>query len=176
MFSFYLKLEQRQTVFKSGKKAGTESTTPRYVAIAQAGYFQHLEALRGRFGNVVMYFKEVKDGADKSTAERNLQCTYKGVKGGVNFTSAFFHDIQHNKMMFASGEPNDNAKLKSGKPNPFCDCKNDGYLFIVTPDLKTIEILIIPNGRALIVGYRKKLADGQFDDELKQIRNAAKPM
>ena len=175
MFSFYLKLEQRTKVFKSGK-IGKDT---RYIAISQAGYFKHIEAMRGKGGDVVMHLKGVENGAPKSTAEINLQCSYNDGKiknGSLNFSSLFFENIHPDKVMFANGEPNDNAKLKDGKPNPFYDCKNDGYLFIVTPDLKTVEILIIPNSRVLIVGYRKKLADGQFDEVLQQIRNASKPM
>ncbi|MDR1120473.1 MAG: hypothetical protein LBM08_06105 [Dysgonamonadaceae bacterium] len=59
-------------------------------------------------------------------------------------------------------------------PNPFYENRTDGYLFIVAPDMKTIEILVISNGSALIRGYAAMLADGQLDEALEQMRNEAK--
>lgn len=65
-------------------------------------------------------------------------------------------------------------KLKGGKANPFFDNRMDGYLFIISPDRNTIEILIVPQGRQLIRGYAAKLADGQLNEALNELRESAK--
>jgi hypothetical protein len=175
MFSSYLKLERSQSI----KKDGTESKTPRYAVTSQAGYFKPLESLKNAKGEIVMYCQRNDKCNPNSTAETRLQC-----KDSVNFSSIYL-DLE---TMIGYGEPPQEKMLKPGKkkkkdgsvtpidrPNPFYENRSDGYLFIVAPDEKTIEILIVPNGRALIRGYAAKLADGQLNDALEQVRSEAKP-
>ena len=63
-----------------------------------------------------------------------------------------------------------NAKMKNGEPNPMLPFADDGFLFISTPDFTAIEILIITNGRYLIQGYLKMLANGAYNEALKAMR------
>ena len=167
MFSCYLKLERRQ----STKKDGTESKTPRYIAVAQAGYFKPLQSIKNAKNEIVMYYQRNDKCNKKSTAETRLQC-----KGSVNFSSVYLENLKIGETLIGHGEPPQTKELKGGKSNPFFENKADGYLFIITPDLNTIEIIIVPNGRYLIQGIAKQLADGQFDEALKQMRDTAKPM
>ena len=65
MFSCYLKLERRQ----STKKDGTETTTPRYIVTAQAGYFKPLQAIKNAKNEIVMYYQRNDKCNKNSTAE-----------------------------------------------------------------------------------------------------------
>jgi hypothetical protein len=165
MFSYYMKLERRQ----STKKDGTESKTPRYVVTAQAGYFKPLKEIKGKNGEIVMYYQRNDKCNPNSKSETRLQC-----KGSVNFSSVYLEGLKHGETLIGHGEPPQTAKLKGDKSNPFFDNRTDGYLFILSPDLNTIEILIIPQGRQLIRGYALQLADGQLNEALEQIRKQAK--
>jgi hypothetical protein len=168
MFSCYLKMERHQSI----RKDGTESKTPRYVVTASAGYFQPLEAMKGKDGRIAMFCQRNDKCNPKSTSETRLQC-----KGSINFSSIYFLNLRNGETLIGYGEPPKQRELKAGKgtkPNPFYNNKEDGYLFIVSPDQKTIEILIIPGGRMLIQGYAAKLADGRLNEGINEMRKAAK--
>jgi len=174
MFSCYIKMERRQ----STKKDGSKSKTPRYIATAQAGYFKPLQAIKNAKDEIIMYYQRNDKCNKNSTAETRLQC-----KGSINFSSIYFDNLKIGEMLIGSGEPPQTKELKDSKKgskaNPFFESKNDGYLFILSPDAnlpETIEILIVPNSRNLIQGIAKQLADGQFNEALSQIRNTAKPI
>ena len=167
MFDCYLKMERRQTT----KKDGTESGTPRYVVTEQAGYFKPLEAIKNAQNEIVMYHQRNDKCNKKSTAETRLQC-----KGSINFSSVYLQNLKIGETLIGCGEPPQAKELKGGKQNPFYDNRADGYLFIIAPDYKTIEILIVGKSRYLIQGIAKQLSDGQFDEALKQMRDMAKPV
>ena len=167
MFSCYLKMERRQ----STRKDGTESKTPRYVATTQAGYFKPLQSIKNAKNEIVMYCQRNDKCNKNSTAETRLQC-----KGSVNFSSVYLENLKIGETLIGHGEPPQTEHFKNGKQNPFFDSRVDGYLFVIAPDLQTIEIIIVPNGRYLIQGVAKQLADGQFNEALKQMRDTAKPM
>ena len=167
MFSCYLKMERRQSL----KKDGTESKTPRYIVTAQAGYFKPLQAITNAKNEIVMYYQRNEKCNPNSTAETRLQC-----KGSVNFSSVYLENLKIGETLIGYGEPPQTAELggKKKQQNPFFDNRADGYLFAVSPDLTTIEILIVPQGRQLIRGYAAKLADGQLNEALNELRKAAK--
>ena len=165
MFSCYLKMERRQTL----KKDGTESKTPRYEVTAQAGYFKPLNEIRNAKNEIVMYYQRNEKCNPNSTAETRLQC-----KGSINFSSVYLENLKIGETLIGYGEPPQVKELKGGKQNPFSDNRADGYLFVISPDLKTIEILIVPQGRQLIRGYAQKLADGQLNEALNELRKSAK--
>jgi hypothetical protein len=172
-------MERRQSI----KKDGTETGTPRYVVTAQAGNFKPLKAIKNAKNEMVMYYQRNDKCNPNSTAETRLQC-----KGSVNFSSIYLLDLKIGETLIGHGEPPEGKTLKPLKkkkkdgsttlverPNPFYESRIDGYLFLITPDYKTIEILVVPNGRLLIRGYAAKLADGQFNEALEQIRKSAFP-
>jgi len=165
MFSCYLKLQQRQSI----KKDGTVSKTPRYVVTAQAGYFKPLEAIKNAKNEIVMYYQRNDKCNPNSKSETRLQC-----KDSINFSSVYFDNLKIGEMLIGYGEPPQTKELKGDKQNTFYDNRADGYLFIIAPDLKTIEILIVPNGRQLIRGYAQKLSDGQLNEALNELRKLAK--
>jgi len=180
MYSCYLEMERRQ----STKKDGTESKTPRYVVTEQAGYFKPLRLIKNAKDEIIMYLQRNDKCNPNSKAEIRLQCQLKGY-GSLNFSSVYLENLKIGEMMIGYGEPDTKEIFtkkdkKTGKeieyPNPFYDNREDGYLFLIAPDYKTIEILIVPNSRYLIQGVAKQLADGQFNEALKQMRDTAKPM
>ena len=165
MFSCYLKMERRQ----STKKDGSESKTPRYVVTAQAGYFKPLQAIKNAKNEIVMYYQRNDKCNPNSKSETRLQC-----KGSVNFSSVYLDSLKIGETLIGSGEPPQAKELKGGKENPFFDNRSDGYLFLIAPDEKTIEILIVPQGRQLIRGYAGMLADGRLNEALNELRKSAK--
>jgi len=174
MFSCYVKLERRQSI----KKDGAISKTPRYVVTVKAGYFKPLTAIKNADGEIVMYYQSNKDCNQNSKSETRLQC-----KGSINFSSVYLDGLKIGEMLIGYGEPQRGKMLKPQKgkggkmierENPFFENQEDGYLFLISPDEKTIEILIVPQGRMLIQGYAKMLADGKLNEVLNTLRKSAK--
>ena len=178
MFSCYLKLERSQSL----KKDGTESKTPRYVITTQAGYFKPLQSIKNPKGEIVMFWQRNEKCNPNSKSETRLQCQLKGY-GSLNFSSVYLENMKIGEMLIGYGEPDSKETLskkdkKTGKVkeahNPFYENRADGYLFIIVPDEKTIEILVVPQGRQLIRGYVQKLADRQLNEALNELRKSAK--
>jgi len=171
-------MERRQ----STKKDGSESTTPRYMVTVQAGYFKPLQAIKNVKNEIIMYIPRNDKCNSKSKAEIRLQCQLKGY-GSLNFSSVYLDNLKIGEMIIGYGEPDTkeiftkkdkNTGKEIERPNPFYDNRADGYLFIIAPDYKTIEILIVPNGRQLIKGYAKMLSDGVLNEALNELRKSAK--
>jgi hypothetical protein len=158
-------LTRRQTI----KKDGSESITPRYVVTATAGYYKPLQEIKNAKNEIVMYYQRNDKCNPNSTAETRLQC-----KGSVNFSSIYTINLTHGEQIIGYGEPPQSQELKGGKNNPFFENRNDGYLFIISPDLNTIEILIVPKSRQLIMGYAAQLEDGKLNEALNKLRQSAK--
>jgi hypothetical protein len=162
----YILFERRQSI----KADGTESKTPRYVAMSKAGYFRPLlqSMMSKKSGEIVLYYQRNDKCNPNSTAETRLQCM-----GAINFSSVYFVKSKAGEPFIGYGEPPRSKMLKGNKQNPFYDNREDGYLFIISPDMKTIEILVIPQGRLLVCGYAEKLANGLFDEALNELRKSA---
>ena len=119
-----------------------------------------------------MFNNPNKDCNPKSKAETRLQCQCKG--SSINFSSIYLESLKIGETLIGYGEPPQTKKLKGDKENSFFDNRMDGYLFIISPDFQTIEILVIPQGRQLVRGYAQKLADGQLNEALYEVRKSAK--
>ncbi len=184
-FTAYIRLEQLPDEVKkrNGGKAGAK--IPRFDVTATAGYYKPLEALQNAKGMVVVYLNDTRgiiDSSDTRRADRFLmgkQTTIgndgKRANDSVNISSVYLLDTAaESSFMYGYGNPNGNRLLKSGNLNPFHCNKNDGYLFIVTPDWQQIEWLVIPNGLCTILGNAKALADGVYTEALQTMRAAAK--
>ncbi|MHC1774014.1 MAG: hypothetical protein AB9834_01250 [Lentimicrobium sp.] len=91
----------------------------------------------------------------------------------LNFTSIYIEDIDCPGIGY--GYPNANRLLSNGSINPLFQFRNDGYLFLLNRDYSEIELLVIPDGRNLISSYYQKMIDRGFDDEVRELRNQAKP-
>ena len=91
---------------------------------------------------------------------------------GLNLSSIYIDDIDFPEIGY--GYPNPKRILNNGTANPLFEFRNDGYLFLLNKDYSEIELLIIPDGRNLIGSYYQRLIDGDFDEEVKQLREEAK--
>ncbi len=93
--------------------------------------------------------------------------------GSLNFSSIYIDDLDCPEIGY--GYPNAKRLLKNRSENPLFQFRNDGYLFLINKEYSEIELLVIPDGRSLINSYYQKMIDGGFDDEIRELRNQAKP-
>ncbi len=103
--------------------------------------------------------------------------------GAINVSSIFYLNLEtKGGVVFGYGEPNDKPLLESKdkagnfNQNPMIPYKIDGYLFITDPTYSVFEILIVPDGRLLLLELCRSLANGQFDEALNKMRATAKPI
>ena len=92
---------------------------------------------------------------------------------GVNLSSIYIDDIDCPEIGY--GYPNAKRLLSNSSQNPLFPFRNDGYLFIIDKDYSEIELIVIPDGRNLISSYYQKMIDGDFDNDVRILRNEAKP-
>lgn len=174
IFSAYLKLEQLPDEVKSRNKIKVGAKVPRFDLTRLAGYYKPLESLKNKKGQIILYLNETRgiiDSPDQRRADRFLMG-----KDSLNFSSVYLLDCSTNGGGFAGyGNPN-RAKTysKDKKPNPFLEVKNDGFLFLIAPDWRSVEVLIIPDGYNTILGNAKAMADGVYNEALQTMRAAAK--
>lgn len=112
--------------------------------------------------------REIVKASSKRLAEWALS------NGKLNLSSIYFEDIDFPE--YGYGYPNANRLLSNGTANPLFPFRNDCYLFLTNPDLTTIEVLVIANGRNLAGAYYQRLIDGEIDSDLEQLRAQAKPL
>ena len=154
----------------------TGKKTPKYTIVTQAGYYPPMEQLKGRDGLVSMNLMEkLKEG--ENVPSMRLQA-----KGSYNFTGLKEY-FQDGKLSgFAYGYPDPRPTYSSmNKPNPFFECKQDGYLFLIQADQSdptntiptSIELIVLENAKVLISAYCKQLVMGGFDEALLQLRKQA---
>jgi len=170
IFSTYLRMEQLTDEVKKAHKIKLGAKVPRYDVVAIAGYYRSLEAIKNTKGQIIFYLNETRgviDSPDQRRADRFLMG-----KNSLNFSSIFL--LNNTNSIIGYGTPNE-AKTygKDKQPNPFFDCKNDGYLFIISSDWRFIEVLVIPNGKYTILGNAQQMADGVFNEALQTMRTAA---
>lgn len=153
--------------------------TPKYTITAQAGYYPPMEQLKGRDGLISMNLMEKLKEGDNVPSMR-LQA-----KGSYNFTGLKEY-FQDGKLSgYAYGYPDPRPTYSSqNKPNPFFDCKQDGYLFLIQADQSdptntiptSIELVVLENAKMLISVFCKQLTMGGFDEVLEQLREQAQPL
>ena len=147
--------------------------TPKYTITAQAGYYPPMEHLKGRDGQVSMNLMEkLKEG--ENVPSMRLQA-----KGSLNFTGLKEYFLDGKLSGYGYGYPDPRPIYSSkNKQNPFFDCRQDGYLFLVEADQSdptstiptAIELIVLEGAKVLISAYCKQLVMGGFDDVLEQLR------
>ena len=105
-------------------------------------------------------------------ADGNRLADFSLTNGGQNLSSVYIDD---DFPEVGYGTPNAKRFLKDGTPNPQYPFRNYAYIFLMNHDLSEIEILIIKDGRNLIHNYYERFIDGDFNEEIKNLRKAAKP-
>jgi hypothetical protein len=176
----YLRFEQLPEYKNVTRKDVTEPRKqPRYDLTAIAGYWEALDRLKNfkeqLFFNLIPTDKNEYRKQDGTTPEYYLQCTPAKSKS-INISGIRFQYADGKETAFASGEPSGQEKLKGGVINPTYSQRNDGFLFLFSKDMQTLEILIIENGRLLIDSYRKQLSIGGLDEVLVMLRKQAKTL
>ncbi len=154
--------------------------TPKYVIVAQAGYYPPMEKLRSRNGLISMYLTEkLKEGA-------NVPSMRLQAKDSLNFTGLKEYFIDGRLSGFAYGYSlTDKTYSSKKKENPFYEYRDDGYLFIIHQDKNAdavpeqirptvIELIVLDGAKVLISSYCKQLMMGGFDETLKSLREQAK--
>ena len=150
--------------------------TPKYTITKQAGYYEPMESLKGRDGQISMYLMEkLKDG--EQVPAMRLQA-----KSSLNFTGLKDYFVDGKISGYAFGYPDEKPTYSSKKKtNPFFKYKNDGFLFIVHIDKDdkkgiiplSFELIVLEDNKVLIASYCKQLIMGGFNDELKILREQA---
>ena len=135
-----------------------------------AGSYKGLTKFVNHKGQLFFYKTPCRDFVNTDT-KRLSEWSLTG--NGLNFSSIYIDDLDFSEIGY--GYPNANRLLSNGNPNPLFDFRNDGYLFLMNKDYSEIELLIIPDGRNLISSYYQKMIDGDFDDEVRELRQQAKP-
>lgn len=147
--------------------------TPKYTITAQAGYYPPMEQLRGRDGQISMNLMEKLKEGDNVPSMR-LQ-----TKNSLNFTGLKDYFQDGRLSGFAYGYPLDKPTYsKDGKPNPFFDYKQDGFLFLIEQEGQdptnltptSIELVVLEGAKVLISAYCKQLVMGGFDVALQALR------
>jgi len=154
--------------------------TPKYVITAEAGYYPPMEQLKGRDGKVSMFLMDkLKEGA-------NVPSMRLQAKNSLNFTGLKDYFVDGKLSGYAYGYPLADATYsKDGKPNPFFEYKEDGFLFLVGQDEKAateqdkirpsyFELVVLEGAKVLVSSYCKSLLMGGFDDTLELLREQAK--
>ena len=154
----------------------TGKVTPKYTITAQAGYYPPMEQLKGRDGLISMNLMEkLKEG--ENVPSMRLQA-----KGSLNFTGLKEFFIDGKLSGYAYGYPDPRPTYSSkNKANPFFDCRQDGYLFLIQADQSdptntiptSIELIVLESAKVLISAYCKQLTMGGFDEVLEQLRKQA---
>lgn len=174
----YLCLKQLPE-YKNVTRKGTTSPRrqPRFDLVSMIGYWAVLDRLKNHRGqiffNLIPTDKNQYRKQDGTTPEYYLQFTPPKSKS-VNFSGIRFLYQDGKETTFASGEPSDKPKLKGGVVNPMYEQRADGFLFIFSPDMQTLEVLIVTDGRSMIDAYRKQLSIGGLNELLGELRRQAK--
>lgn len=106
-------------------------------------------------------------------ANSKRRATYVLGDGKQNLSSLFFEYAD--LPQFAYGYCNGKERLNDGTPNPAMPYKHDGLLFVCDWQKQVIEVLIIQDGKPLIENLYNLLIDGEFREELGQLRQLANP-
>ena len=172
----YIKLQQLTDEVKRANKIKVGAKVPRLDCSAMAGYYEGLNCLTSTKGQLKFYLLQTR-GLINSNDQRRAGFFLMG-DHSINFSSVFMQSFDNSdqSVCYGFGEPNKNPTLKNGLSNPMLPFADDGFLFISNPGFTELEILIITNGRYLIQGYLKMLANGAYNEALKAMREQAKPI
>lgn len=174
IFSAYIRLEQLTDEVKTRHKIKIGAKVPRFDLTQMAGYYRPLERLKNRKGQVVLYLNETRgiiESPDTRRADRFLMA-----KDSLNFSSVYLLNMDtQGHSLIGHGSPNRSQTFgKDKKQNPFYECRDDGFLFIISPDWRVIEVLVIPDGVNTILGNAKALFDGVYNGALETMRETSR--
>ena len=175
----YIRLEQLPDEVKQRNKIKIGAKVPRYDGIAMAGYFKPFLELMNNKGQIITYLNPT----DRNRLQSRPQPTsrqadrYLQGKGSVNISSVYLTDYTTaDGRRVGYGNPDPSPTFgRDRKPNPFSGCR-DGFIFLISPDWQTLEILVICEGAYFTTGTVKATADGVYDEVLAVFRSQANPI
>lgn len=147
----------------------TKGKTPKYMITFQRGYLPGMEQLKGKDGNINFYLMESRKKANE------IPDMYLQGKNSLNFTGLKWYTLPVEGIGYAYGCPFDAPTYgKDKKVNPFYDCRDDAYIFIVhqkgTTRPSKIELIVLEHQKVLAAAYCKAAKDGKLNDMIQQIK------
>ena len=134
-----------------------------------AGSYKGLTNFVNSKGQLFFYKTPCRDFVN---TDRKRFAEWSLTNNSLNLSSIYIDDMDCPEIAY--GYPNANRLLNNGSINPLFPFRNDGYLFLINKDYSVIEIFVIPDGRNLISSYYQKMIDGDYDDEVRILREQAK--
>ena len=175
VFCNYLKLEVLPDDVKQLHKIKLNPKTPRYDVTAMAGDTTYIDGLKNNKGMIIFYLvpsKEISKKFDR-IADQNLQA-----KDSYNFSGVYLLEKVEGEPLVGFGNPLQDetfGKWRKNK-NPFYDVRDDGYVFLIQPDWKQIEIFVVRGGGGSIIAIAQSLKGGCYQKEIEDLRQKAKPI
>lgn len=155
----------------------TERKTPLYEAFTFSGAWEGFAALANRKGkirlNLISADMNPNRKHDATSPAYFLQCRPAGCHQSFNLSGLRLLQITEKGVCTFSGEPYPFPTLKNGDANPLFHCRNDGFLFILSEDKNTLDMLVLAGQRSLIDAYRNAAALGVYDAALDALKSTA---
>jgi len=171
MLSAYYKLVQLPDEIRAANKirSKTRLDCVSYADMVPGGY-KGLTNFVNSKGQLFFYKTPAREFV---TTDSKRLAEWSLTNGSKNLSSIYIEDLDCPDIGY--GYPNSKTSLSNGSPNPLFRFGNDGYIFLLNPDLSEVEIIVIQEGRNLITSYYQKMIDGGLEDELRNLRQRAKP-
>lgn len=163
-------MEQDILKFYAVMEDVTKGKTPKYMITFQRGYFPEMEQLKGKDGNINFYLMESRKKANV------IPDMYLQGKNSLNFTGLKWYTLPVDGIGYAYGNPLDVPTYgKDKKVNPFYDCRDDAYIFVIhqekdAPRPCKIELIVLGHQKALSAAYCKAVKDGKLNNVLQQLK------
>jgi hypothetical protein len=120
-----------------------------------------------------MLFFFLTEGRQFVTAKAKRVAEWSLTNRSMNLSSLYIEDFENPE--YAYGYPNASQKLSNGSENPMYAYRSDGYLFILSDHLEQIELIVLPDQRNMISDWYQLLIDNELEQEIKRLRQNAKP-
>lgn len=153
-----------------------DASNPRFDCVASYGYWGGIDALKTERGTTQGQFKVtlIQDASLLVNAkkERLGDFVLKGA-GNINLTSVHIlnRDEPVRGFMFGTGEPpKGKFVLRGKKENPFLPYENDAFMFIIKPDFKQIEMIVLSDARHFVSGLASAIIEN--DEEWEAVETA----
>lgn len=154
-----------------------ERKTPLYELFACCGDWDGFAALANKKGkvrlNLISADLNPNRKHDATSPAYFLQCRPAGCRQSYNLTGLRLLQTTERGVMTFSGEPYPFPTLKNGDVNPLFHCRNDGFLFFLSEDRMTLQMLVLRGQRSLIDAYRNAAATGFYDAAIDALKNTA---
>ncbi len=165
----YVKLEMLSSTIKEQNKL-RPSKSRLDATLYNGKYTDVLKPFENKKGMLYLNLTAQKDFV-KVKEDRMTEFSLTGKN--MNFSGLYFEEIEN--PYFCYGYPLGKPMLSNGTPNPCFAYRNDLYLFIVNQTYTQMELLVFRNAKNFAVDYLQMLCNGEFDTQIEDLRQNAKP-